>query len=520
MNTLIILTLLPILVILLLLIWKNMTPHICALIGWLLAVIIAFLFFQTSLEVCFRASAAGIISSFPISLMVVVSILQITLMEVTGALKRVSVFLKTLAPTDKAVQIMIINIGVGTLLVSVGATPVSVLPAIMVGLGYSKFIAIALPALGFDALCTFSMLGAPLITYSDFTKVPLVEAAQVFTRYLPVISTLIGFSMLWVVGRKKLMKEGFIPCLLAGLTAGLTAVAVAYIPFFSSGIVLTGVIAGANTILVMLIYLKILGKPIIDRSNLTTDEINIEKEVSLIKALSPWIILIASLLIVNFYTPLHTLLFEKLELPVSMIPGQYIKTRPFWNAYTWVLISTIAAAIILKPNSQEIKNTLWKWTIRAPKPAISTAAFFMLGLLMNNTGLENVQGLWRVVDPNNNMIAVLADASYKVFGSLYPLIAAPLGLFGGFVTGSEASTLAMFAKYNILTSDMLKLDPLVITAATGIGAGLASVCSPAKLQNAAAIIDAFGEENQVIKSTFKISVLLIAVTAVMCFFMS
>lgn len=520
MNMLILLTLLPILVILILLIWKNMSPHFCALIGWLLAVVIAFLFFHTSLEICFRASAAGIIASFPISLMVVVSILQITFMEMTGALKRISVFLKKIAPTDKAAQIMIINLGVGTLLVSVGATPVSVLPAIMVGLGYSKFIAIALPALGFDALCTFSMLGAPLITYSDFTKVPLVQAAQVFTRYLPVIATLIGFSMLWIVGRKNLMKEGFIPCLLAGLTAGLTAVAVAYIPLFNSGIVLTGVIAGANTILVMLIYLKILGKPIIDKSHLTRDEISIEKEMSLIKALCPWIILIASLMVVNFYSPLYTLLFQELELPVSMIPGQFIKTRPLWNAYTWVLISTIVSALIIKPKPQEIKLTLKKWLIRAPKPAISTAGFFMLGLLMNNTGLENVLGIWKVVDPNHNMIAVLADASYRVFGGLYPLIAAPLGLFGGFVTGSEASTLAMFAKYNILTSEMLKIDPLIVTAATGIGAGLASVCSPAKLQNAAAIIDAFGEENRVIKSTYKISVLLIAVTAVMCFFMS
>jgi len=78
----------------------------------------------------------------------------------------------------------------------------------------------------------------------------------------------------------------------------------------------------------------------------------------------------------------------------------------------------------------------------------------------------------------------------------------------------------MFAKYNIITSGILKFDPLVVTAATGIGAGLASVCSPAKLQNAAAVIDAIGEENNVIKKAFPISVLLVVAAAVMCYLLA
>jgi lactate permease len=69
--------------------------------------------------------------------MVAASIFQITFLESTGALKRIVVFVKTLARNNHAVQIMIINMGIGTLLVSVGATPVSILPPIMLALGYS-----------------------------------------------------------------------------------------------------------------------------------------------------------------------------------------------------------------------------------------------------------------------------------------------------------------------------------------------------------------------------------------------
>ncbi|HEY3426035.1 MAG TPA: L-lactate permease, partial [Negativicutes bacterium] len=465
------LTVLPILIIFLLLTWKNVTTHISALIGWVLCVLVAYLFFHTSFEVSMRASVAGIIASFPISLMAVTSILQINFMESTGALRRIAVFLKTLAPSDKTAQIMTVNLGAGMMLVAAGATPVTVLPPIMVAMGYSKFMAIALPALGFDALCTYAMLGAPLVTYSDFTGVPLIEAAQVFSRYLPVISTLIAFAMMWLVGGIKMMIQGFIPCLLAGLTAGFTAVAIAYIPVLSSGVVLTGIIAGILVMLIMMLYLKIIGKPIICNRCLTPEELQIEKEMSLLTAFSPWIILIASLLIVNFYPPLNHLLFKQFEMAVSVIPGQVIKIRPLWNAYTWVLISTILSAIFLKPQRKDVQETVTNWLKRAPKPVLSLAVFFMLGLLMNNTGLENAGGTWKIIDPTHNMVSVLALESANLFGSLYPLITAPLGMFGGFVTSSEASALAMFAKYNILTSGIIHVDPRIVTAATGIGAG-------------------------------------------------
>ncbi len=520
MALLCVLTVLPIVVVVALMVWRNMAVHVTAFIGWALCVVMAYFFFNTPLEVSMRASLSGLFSSFPITLMVIASILQISFMESTGALRRITVLIKTLSPADKAAQIMMINLSSGTLLVSAGATPVSVLPPIMQGMGYSKFLCIALPAIGFDALCTYSMLGAPLVTYSDLTGVSLVKAAQVFSLYLPVISTAIAFAMLWLVGGVSMMKKGFVPAILAGATLGSVAVAVAYIPILNAGIVLTGVIAGSISILLLIGYLKIMRKPIVDRSRLTEEDLAIEKEMSLAKALSPWIILIASLLIVNFYQPLYSLLFQHYALPVSVIPGQTIKIRPLWNAYTWVLISTILAAPLLKPSGGQVKESLHKWYSRFPKPALSTMFFFMLGLLMNNTGLVNTGEVWKVLNPNNNMISVLAISSAAVFGNLYPLIAGPLGLFGGFVSGSEASTLAMFAKYNIMTSKLLNVNPLVVTAATGIGAGLASVCSPAKLQNAAAVIDAVGEENHVIKKTFPISIILIIAVSIMCFFFS
>jgi len=512
------LTLLPIAVIVFLMIRRNYAADTSGAIGWMLTMIIVYFFFDTSPEVAFRSSLAGVIASFPVSLMVVTSILQITFMEATGALQRIAVFVKTFGSGNRAVQLMLINIGAGTLLVSVGATPVSILPPILIALGYSSFVAVALPAIGFDALCTFALLGAPLVVYSDLTGTPLVQSAQVFAKFLPVISTLIGFGMLWIVGRWQLMKEGFIPCIIAGMTNGGVAVAVSHIPFLAAGVVLTGVMAGFCTMIVMLVYMKLRGLPIIDRSLLTEADLKTEKDMPLLTALSPWIILIVASFAVNFYPPWFELLYQKLAMPLSLIPGQTLKTRMFWNAYTWVLISTLVSIPFIKPSGSSLRATGIKWIKRAPRPAFSAAIFFAIAFLMNNSGMQDLGTAWQIVRPDHNMIWVLSQGSAMAFGALYPFISGYLGLFGGFLSGSEASTIAMFTKYHLMTSKLLKVDALVVTAATAIGGGLASVISPAKLQNAAATIDAIGIENQVIKTAFVISIAITLVASVMAMF--
>jgi lactate permease len=509
------LTLLPILVIVFLMVRKHFAADSSGTVGWLLTAAIAYFFFNTSLEVGLRSSVAGMIASFPVSLMVATSILQISYMEATGALQRVAVFVKTFGSGDRVVQIMLINVGAGTLLVSVGATPVSILPPILVALGYSTFIAVALPAIGFDALCTFALLGAPLVVYSDMTGTPLVQSARVFAKFLPVISTLIGFGMLWIVGRWALVRKGFIPCLIAGLTNGGVAVAVSYIPFLEGGVVLTGVMAGFSTMVVMLLYLKLLGKPIIDRTHLTEEDLKVERGMSLIRALSPWIILIAASFAINFYTPWFDLLYKQISMAVSLIPGQSIRTRMLWNAYTWVLVSTILSAIFIRPSGKAIKETLSKWVKRAPRPTYSAAIFFAIAFVMNNSGTQNLGSVWKIVEPATNMIWVLSQGSAMAFGALYPFISGYLGLFGGFLSGSEASTIAMFTKYHLLTSKLLNVDALIVTAVTAIGGGLASVISPAKLQNAAATIDALGIESQVIKTAFIISIVITLAASIM-----
>ena len=510
MNLLaVLLALSPVIVVFLLLALRRTAADVAGVVGWVFTVAVAWLYFQTPLGVAFRASLGGIVASLPIALVVATSIFQVTIMIETGAIARVVALIKSVAPGDRVVQIMLINVGFGTLLTALGAVPVSILPPIMIALGYSSFAAIALPAIGYDALCTYALLGIPVVVFANLVKQPVAEVGGYFARFMPVISTCIALGMLWIAGRWKLMGQGLVPALLAGLTAGFIAIGMNALGL----ITLTGIAAGLGVVLVMLLYLKVTGRRLRDRSSLSEADLAVEQRLSLWAALSPWLLLTAFSLLFNApFLPLFDLTFKKLAMPLEIIPGEPEKVRLFWQAYFWILVSTLLALPLLKPTRAQLETSLRKWLKRAPRPVLAAAIFFAIAFVINHSG----KGAdWVLLEPSHNMVHVVATAAAATFGRLYPLVAPYLGLLGGFISGSETSSIAILTALHLETAQKIGLNGLLIAATSGIGGGLASVISPAKLQNASAAIDRIGEEAQVMRITFVISLVITAVLAVM-----
>ena len=235
--------------------------------------------------------------------------------------------------------------------------------------------------------------------------------------------------------------------------------------------------------------------------------------MSLGSAISPWLILTGFAVLVNApFLPFFNLTFTQWAMPLEIIPGTPEKLRLFWQAYFWILVSTLLALPFLKVSKTQLNVSIRKWLKRAPRPMLASAIFFAIAFIINHSG----KGLdWTLVTPQNNMVVVLADASTALFGKAYPFIAPFLGLLGGFVSGSETSSIAMFTALHLSTAEKIGAIGLLIAAASGIGGGLASVISPAKLQNASASIDRIGEEAGVLRVTFVISLIITAIAALM-----
>ncbi|MHA1576341.1 MAG: L-lactate permease [Candidatus Thorarchaeota archaeon] len=527
-----ILIILPIVLAGILLVVLHKAADVTGVIVWLVTCGIAFVAFQTDIGIVLVASFAGIVKSAPISLMVLTSIFMMTWMQETGSLQRLIVYFKTLGGGSRPMQIMFISLGLGLFLVGIGATPVTMLPPVMLALGFSPLVAVALPAIGYDPLTTFALLGVPAVVFTGEynavagTSLQLWETGSVFAMFMPVITTGIAISMLWIAGGKKLLmsREGLLLAVISGVTAG--GVALIANSVLVQQTTLTNVFAGTAVMGVLFLYTRIKRRPMINRDILVEKDFEIEESMSLRKAAIPWTILVVLCLATNVIPFIKDIVFTQLAFPIQIgaYPGT-INTRILWQAYFLMLVATALSIPFFKRDRTVMRNTLSKFKKRAPRPVLAAAIFFAMAEVMNFSGwILGPTGIWlspldpiNGIEPTNNMIYLLATLTSDSIGMAYPLTAAFIGLMAGFVSGSETSAIAMFTGYHHQASTLIGANSLVVAASSGIGGGLASILSPAKVQNAAAVIDEIGIEGAVIRYGAVIAILMTLVVALMTF---
>jgi lactate permease len=311
--------------------------------------------------------------------------------------------------------------------------------------------------------------------------------------------------MLYLAGGRKMLRDpqSIIIALITGTTAGVSAI----ISNFFGIVTLTGINSGIAVIIVLGIYAYTQNFPIISRDHLTEEDMEIEKSISLLKALNPWILLIIFTMATNLIPSVFNLLFYDLTFPLTI--GSFtIKTRILWQAYTWVLFAVAFSFIFLPSDRQTLNRSLHLFKKRAIRPMVSSAIFFAIAWILNNSSPN---------ESSMNMVVILSDFTSTNLGLLFPLLVPFIGFFGGFVSGSETSSIVLFTRYHVQTSNTLGLDPMTIATANGVGGGLASVITPAKVQNAAATIDQIGIEGQVIRKTIMIGLAMISLLSLMTY---
>ncbi|MEI7857132.1 MAG: L-lactate permease [Methanomicrobiales archaeon] len=508
------LAILPILVIFSGLVFLRLSGTLMGITGWLMTVVIAILFFQTSPSVALYASWNGVLSSFGISLMVFLTILQVTMMDVTGAITRITAYIRSIA-AERYEQIMILNVGFGSFLVSIGATPVTMLPPIMLALGFSPIAAVALPCLGYDPLTSFSLLAVPITLPASVFNLDAKALGINIALYLPVMSTGIALGMLWVADGIEGVKKGFLTAVVAGLTLGLSAILfVNLLPVSAIGLV--GVFSGLVTIAVLFLLraCRRRGSTACSATPEVVAPVAPCSEMPLWKAAFPWCLLVFFAIVISIpfiQGGLYNILGGIQKVPV--VANKVVDLKLLNQAYFWVLISTILSAPLLIRNRGEALTILRVWLNRAWSPTIAAMVFFAIAYVMDWSGQSVINNTLMFAEGAgaHNMNAVIGLSLALVFGVTFPVISPTLGLLGSFISGSEASSNVMF--YGILktSTDVLSLDFLQVYAAHAVAGGVASGIAVAKIINAAAVIDKLGIEGEVIR---KVAPVVIGLTIV------
>jgi lactate permease len=513
-----ILAILPILMIFIGLVVFRQSGTLMGVLGWILTVIIAIVFFQTSLSVALAASWCGVLSSFGISLMVLFTILQVTMMDVTGAIASITAYIKTVA-AERYEQIMMLNVGFGTFLVSIGATPVTMLPPIMLALGFSPLAAVALPCMGYDPLTSFSLLAVPITLPASVFGLNVSTLGITVAWFLPVISTGIALAMLWVADGWIGVKKGFVTALVSGLTLGLCSILFVHI-LPAAAIGLVGVFSGLVTVAVLFLMWKLRKKPSDSREPEVIAAAVEERKrlMPLWKASMPWLVLVIFCVVISIpiiQGNLLSMLGNYQKIPV--LADQIVNLKLLTQAYFWVLVSTVITIPLLIRSKEEFAKITTLWVKRAWSPTLAAMVFFAIAYVMDWSGKSVINGAL-VFAPGAsgfNMNIIIGTVLALAFGIAFPLISPSLGLFGSFVSGSETSSNVMF--YGILkqSSTMLNLDFMKVYAAHMVAGGIASGIAVAKIINAAAVVDKIGIEGEVVRKVAPVAIVLTLVTGIM-----
>jgi lactate permease len=516
------LAILPLIIVLVGMVAFKQSGSTMAVVGWVLAVLLAVLAFHTDWRVAMLGSVEGLLKSLSIGVAVLFTMYLIFYMKEDGLLATVSSSLKRIAK-DKEDQALFIGIGFGTMATSLGLVTPSMFPPLMIAMGFSPFSAVVISVLGYNASTSFALLSLPITLPAD-TSSTLLGPAHAFTGiafaykiclYLPVVSIAISIAMLYVVGGMKSVRKGLVPAFLVGGAVAISCLGlVGYQNSTGHTLVplrIVGVVAGLLSMLVLYGYMVALERMRARRG--TPAAADAEEAAApaakpepldwkaTIRAYSPLIFVTLLAAVVGIQKVGDWLndipgTFEQVHLFSN--PGKFVDMNVLSQIYTWLIVSILITILLLRPKREVLARTNRIWFKRIWSPFIAYSVYFAIAYVMAYSAmtLGGTSG-WKLVPTEwyaqYNMNGVLAAGLAAAFGAGYLWIASSLGLFGAIVGGSETGSNVLFMKiqYSTATSTQVGLnDSQFLTMFGGHAAagGVASAITPSKINNAVATI--------------------------------
>lgn len=483
--------LLPILGIFIFLFFFKQTTLRAGIFSYVLTILITLLYpgFHLAPEHIMLSSIKGILIAFIAAYVLFFGIFLFHLMNSIGGIQSIA-FSISQATNDRILQVMTLVIGLSPLLESTSGFGIAfmVVTPIFIALGFAPTKAIllglvSLLAVPWGALATGTVIGGELIgeQLQNLGVGTAIISTPVFLYFL-VIAVLIA-------GGGDALKSKWKEIILLSAIFSIT------IFFFNAfvSVELAGVLSSLITTGIGFVLMKLKKSHPVDSCD--TRVITI----SLWKAVSPYIILTILIFLTRLVPPFREFL---LSYGVISLPSISFSMALLYSPGFWLFITCILAIFIFKiPKNliiQSFKKTIVHWV----PFIISTSAFIGISEIMAEAG----------------MTTLLANISASIFGASFFLISPFIGAIGGFLTGSNTGSNAMFIKLQAQTALQVGLSDEVISFAQNASSSHSTMASPARVALGTTLCGIKSQENKLLKSISLIvfgAILLIAFT-LMC----
>lgn len=482
------------------LIIRKMKGYQASLIATLVAVVIAVAVYGMPLNLALLATAHGAMYGlFPICWIVITAVFLFNLTVKSGQFEVIKHFMASIT-SDRRLQALLIAFSFGAFLEGTAGfgAPVAITAAMLVGLGFNPLYAAGICLIANTAPVAFGAIGIPITVAAQVSGLPDLAISRMVGRTLPILSILLPFYLVVLMCGVRKAREVLPAILVAGLAFGL-------LQWFTSnflGPALPDVIAGIGSIVCLVTLLKVWKPKTIWRFK---DEVAPAAEMNfhysfgeIVKAWSPFILLTV-LVIAWGIQPVKDALnaVGQVQFEIPFIHNvirdrngnllQHIFRFNYLSASgTAILISAVLSVPLLGLSfSQGVK--IFGQTLHQLRfPIVTIAAVLAFAYIVNASGIT----------------ITLAEALANT-GFLFPFFAPVLGWLGVFITGSDTSANALFARLQYETASSIGVDPLVTVAANASGGVVGKMISPQSIAVAAAAGQLVGRESELFRFTVK-----------------
>lgn len=482
------------------LIIRKMKGYQASLLATLIAIIIAIIVYGMPAHLALLATTHGVMYGlFPICWIVIAAVFLFNITVSSGQFEVIKHFMASIT-SDRRLQALLIAFSFGAFLEGTAGfgAPVAITAAMLVGLGFNPLYAAGICLIANTAPVAFGAVGIPITVASQVSGLPEMAISQMVGRTLPILSIMLPLYLVVLMSGFGRAREVWPAILVSGVSFAL-------LQWFTAnylGPALPDVIAGIGSIVSMVILLKVWKPASVWRfqdeapPSITTD--HHYSIATIIGAWTPFILLtvviiawgiqpikdaLNSIGLVQFEIPaLHNAIIDRNGTPIPHI----FKLNYLSAAGTAIFISCLISIAV---------------TRMTPTRALQIFAATLHQLRYAILTIASVLGFAYIVNASG-MTITLAQALASS-GFLFPFFAPILGWLGVFITGSDTSANALFAKLQHETATSIGVDPVVTVAANASGGVVGKMISPQSIAVAAAAGQLAGKESELFRFTVK-----------------
>ncbi|MEE4263166.1 MAG: L-lactate permease, partial [Desulfobacteraceae bacterium] len=226
----------PILTVLVLMIFRNWSGSRAGAAGWFVALITATLLFGAHPELLAYSQVKGALLSLNVLYIIWAALLLYNVVNETGAIKVIGMGIERFSG-DKSIQIIIFGWVFASFLQGVAGygVPIAVAAPLLVGLGFSPAVAVAVTAIGHSWSVTFGSMGASFQALMAVSGLESAYLAPWSAALLGITAYLCGIFAVFVYGGWKMVKHSFIAILIVGTAMAGTQYALAVYGMWTLG---------------------------------------------------------------------------------------------------------------------------------------------------------------------------------------------------------------------------------------------------------------------------------------------